>query len=165
MNEIWCVINRYPKYSVSNKGRIKNNITNRVLKPRPDNKGYMRVCLYETEGGHCKDLLIHRLVAEAFCIGARDDLDVNHIDGRKSNNFPENLEWCTRSYNLKHSYRTGLRDSPHNRCKRVRIVETGEVFNSVRECARFLGCEHSTISQCLNGYLKTCKGYHFEFCI
>jgi hypothetical protein len=51
---------------------------------------------------------IHRLVATAF-IPNHDNLpEVNHRDGDKSNNCVSNLEWCTRSENLTHAFRTGL---------------------------------------------------------
>lgn len=162
MDELWSVIDDYPNYSVSSLGRIRNNTTGRFIKPRPAWNGYMRVCLYDGHG-RPQEALVHRLVARAFCEGFTDELDVNHIDGSKHNNDMGNLEWCTRSDNLKHAYKTGLAKSPRNRCRPVRIVETGEVFESVRDCARFLGCMHSNISLCLNGYQNTCYGYHFEF--
>ena len=38
--------------------------------------------------------------------------EVNHIDGNKDNNHVSNLEWCTRSHNVKHSFDTGLK-TPH----------------------------------------------------
>jgi hypothetical protein len=161
MKELWIDIDGYPNYIISSNGRVKNKSTGRILKPRPATNGYLRVCLYDKDGQR-RDLLIHRLGANAFYDGDHDGLDVNHIDGQKDNNFIGNLEWATRSENLKHAYRTKLRDSPHNRCKAIKIVETGEIFKSVRECARYLGVSHSNISLCLNGFQKTCRGYHFE---
>lgn len=38
--------------------------------------------------------------------------EINHIDGNKDNNHVSNLEWCTRSHNVKHSFDTGLK-TPH----------------------------------------------------
>lgn len=160
--ELWLNIVDYPNYEVSSDGRVRNKHTGKFLKPRPDSQGYMRVYLYDGHG-RGRDMLLHRLVADAFYDGDHTDLVVNHLDGCKDNNFVANLEWCTHSENLKHAYRTELRDSPHNRCKPVRIIETGEVFSSVRECARYVGCQHSNISLCLNGHLKSACGYHYEF--
>lgn len=162
MPELWLGIDEYPNYEVSSMGRVRNKNSGKILKPRPSRNGYLRVSLYNKDYGIAKDKSIHRLVADAFYDGDHDLLDVNHINGEKDDNFVGNLEWCTRSDNLKHAYRTNLRESPHNRCKPIRIIETGEIFDSVRECARYLGCRHSNISLCLSGKQKSCKGYHFE---
>ena len=162
MVEKWSGIKGCSKYSVSDQGRVMHNKSKRVLKPRPDSSGYLRVSL-SYDDGHIYDKSVHRLVVDAFYDGDHTGLDVNHLDGRKYNNVVTNLEVCSRSDNLKHAYRTGLRESPHNRCVPIRIVETGEVFDSVRDCARHLGCSHGNISVCLAHRNKTCYGYHFEY--
>ena len=55
---------------------------------------------------------IHRMVAGTFIPNPKPDIytDVNHKDGDKSNNEVSNLEWCSRSKNIKHAYDTGLRE-------------------------------------------------------
>lgn len=53
---------------------------------------------------------IHRLVAVHFIPNTIDNEQVNHIDGNKENNCVSNLEWCSQTENMKHSYRIGLRD-------------------------------------------------------
>jgi hypothetical protein len=58
--------------------------------------------------GKRKHLSIHRLVALAFVPNPNNLPWVNHKDGNKANNNPENLEWCTPSYNLYHAYKIGL---------------------------------------------------------
>lgn len=66
--------------------------------------GYLRVSFCG------KQRSVHRLVAEAFIKKNEDGkvYEVNHIDGNKLNNKVENLEWVTKSCNIKHAYKTGL---------------------------------------------------------
>lgn len=103
---------------------------------------------------------VHRLVADSFYDGEHDGLDVNHIDGNKTNNHISNLEFCTRSENLNHAFQHGLKQP--SRMTKIRVIETGQVFNSIRECGRVMGCDQSMIGQCLSGKMKACNGYHFE---
>lgn len=87
--------------SVNDNGRqydkpLKSNQMKQSMHP----KGYKTVCL--TKDGKCKTMFVHRIVAEAF-IPNDDNLPmVNHKDEDKTNNFVENLEWCTNEYNLKY---------------------------------------------------------------
>ena len=76
----------------------------RKLKPQINRYGYLVVGLYN----NCKYKIckIHRLVMLVF--HGASELDVNHIDGNKKNNNFLNLEYCTRSENLLHAFRTGL---------------------------------------------------------
>lgn len=67
-----------------------------------NNKGYLFVCA--KENGRRKNLLIHRLVAEAFIPNPENKPEVNHIDGNPHNNRVDNLEWVTSSENRKHAY-------------------------------------------------------------
>ena len=83
---------------VSDNGReYDKHLPSRQMKQSVHTKGYKTVPL--TKGGKTTTKFVHRLVAEAF-IPNPDDLPfVNHIDEDKTNNFVENLEWCTEQYN------------------------------------------------------------------
>lgn len=80
-----------------------------VLKSRVS-KGYLRVDIYQD--GRMKSHRVHRLVASAFFDAPDTHFDeshneversqVNHIDGNKTNNAVSNLEWCSRSENMRH---------------------------------------------------------------
>ena len=104
MLEIWRQIKDYPRYSVSNLGRVKNNDTDKVLKGYADYKGYQRVCIHCRGERIRKDLKVHRLVAEAFVPNPDNKPQVNHIDGNKQNNAASNLEFCTNQENQLHAY-------------------------------------------------------------
>lgn len=156
--ELWLKIGEFPNYEISSNGRVRNSKTSRILKTNVNERGYDCVCLHDK--GRQYNKRVHRLVADTFYDGDHQGLDVNHRDGDKLNNHISNLEFCTRSENVQHAFNNGLK-KPSRQIK-IRIVETGEVFNSIRECGRALGCNQSDICKCLNGGQKTCAGYHFE---
>lgn len=108
MKERWKVIPDYEKYSVSSEGRVKNNQTNRVLKPTVDySKGYSVVNLYDSNS-RPSTKGVHTLVAKAFIPNPENKRLVNHKDTNKTNNVVSNLEWATDSENMKHAFQHGL---------------------------------------------------------
>lgn len=109
--EIWeNVIGYKPIYQVSNKGRVRSisRITNcnsgkgrrkeRILRQSRDYSGYQRVYLYSCDGKK-HTTLVHRLVAKAFVPNPFSYAEVDHIDGDKQNNGPDNLRWLTHQKN------------------------------------------------------------------
>lgn len=121
MMETWKNIDGHPGYQVSNIGRVKSldrtipvppNKTRfaagRVLKPCDDSHGYATVQLGRTTRRY-----VHRLVAEAFVHNTKQREQVNHIDGNPKNNRSDNLEWVTRTENLRHALHIGLTRKPN----------------------------------------------------
>jgi hypothetical protein len=51
---------------------------------------------------------VSRLVANAFLDNPENLPDINHIDGEPTNNRIDNLEWSTKSDNMKHAWANGL---------------------------------------------------------
>ncbi|MFA6069813.1 MAG: NUMOD4 domain-containing protein, partial [Janthinobacterium sp.] len=103
-------------YEVSNKGRVKSlartsyRSNGRILiKKERIMTNSVNFFGYETVYLNKKRYPVHRLVAIHFLVNENSFPEVNHIDGNKKNNNVENLEWCNRSFNLKHAYKTGLK--------------------------------------------------------
>ena len=86
------------KYSVSNKGSVRNNHIDSEVAQFEYHNGYLGVCLY-VDGKHY-NRRVHRLVAEAFIPCNNCSLQINHKDENKKNNSLDNLEWCTHKYNM-----------------------------------------------------------------
>ena len=107
IKEIWRVISEFPNYEVSNLGRVRRVWKNHAsMKQTALSKvGYEMVHL--SHEGTNKHRAIHRLVAIAFIDNPDNLPEVNHIDGNKLNNSVDNLEWCSRSQNMKHAYSIG----------------------------------------------------------
>src|SRR5262245_25260599 len=106
--EEWRVIADFPDYAISNWGRVKRITVGldgrqpgRIRKPF-DNNGYVRYTLRRDGRYHNK--LAHVLVHEAFKGPVPGGLEINHDDGVKSHNWPDNLIPTTPSGNVRHAF-------------------------------------------------------------
>lgn len=95
--EVWRPAPGFPDYLVSSKGRIKSLLSRRLLKQSLDGYGYPQIGLRIS--GQLKVVKVHRLVMLAF-----GRLQVNHINGIKTDNRIKNLEFVTASQNMKHAH-------------------------------------------------------------
>jgi hypothetical protein len=154
----WKPIEGYPGYEISIYGEVYSKKLGDTLVPQKNMWGYYFVQLYNEHGE--KMFTVHRLVAEAFIPNPYGKPQVNHIDGHKRNNRVNNLEWCTNSENEKHAFKLGLKQP--SRRKKIRIIETGNVYLSMHDCAREINGNFKAISNCIRGKSKTHKGYHYE---
>lgn len=159
----WALIDDYPEYEISIYGEVYSKRKRDVLIPQTNPGGYYTVTLYNENGP--KIFTIHRLVANAFIPNPFNKPQINHINGFKRDNRLDNLEWCTAEENMQHAFQTGLGKHAGGTPKiKVRIVETGEVFDSIRECARTIKGNAGHIASSLRGDKKyqTHHGFHFE---
>jgi len=124
--EIWKDIPMFNgDYSVSNLGRLYSNKYGRFLNPSLV-KGYYATTIKRVFGG------VHIFVANAFLgYDIKSEKEINHIDGNKLNNRPENLEIVTHKENIRHAWRTGL-ITPKEKSlstRREDITDTQKVLN------------------------------------
>lgn len=113
--EIWLPIKGFDgRYEISNLGRVKS-LSGKMWGRKPKgerilspvlNNGYYRFLLYANGRRSIKS--VHRVVAEAFIVKPESKCQVNHINGIKTDNRVENLEWVTAKENIVHAHRTGL---------------------------------------------------------
>jgi len=145
MKENWRVITEFPNYSVSNLGRVKRQeggagaVAGRILKQYLSE--YAQVIFYKGRT-RCTQL-VHRLVACQFVPNPNDLPLVNHIDGKKFNNLPSNLEWCTHLENEEHATRTGLK-ARGSRNRHAKLKE--QDIPKIREAYSY-GISSTTIAQ------------------
>ena len=99
--EQYRIIKGFENYSVSNLGNIKNNKTDRILKPQINTHGYYQVCLCQDGKKFTKR--IHKLVAEYFIANPFNKECVDHIDNNKLNNNIDNLRWASYQENSMNS--------------------------------------------------------------
>lgn len=182
------------KYEVSNKGRVKslercavyydtrwNTYVTRVQKERilkpsfsRDSRGrrtYQIVAL--RDGKKYIEYYVHRLVAEHFIPNTYNLPQVNHIDGDKTNNNVNNLEWCTAQYNSIHRVKIGHQGSTKgtkrsyiqrlHQSTPVHCLNTDTYYMSITLAAKIFKCDVGKIrTSCYSDYLVHSR-YRFEY--
>lgn len=164
-------------YEISTRGRIRYmdwRGKRRMLKPQKAANGYMRIRL--SKRGYGKYFNIHRLVALEFLPNSEEKPHVNHLDGNKSNNFIENLEWCTPKENTQHGIKmNGGRWAPAEAKKKKikQLSKNGElikIWDSATEAALAISGFSTRIAFVARGKPdvqgrvgKTAYGFRWEY--
>lgn len=174
--EIWKDVKGYEGlYQVSNLGRVKSLrrktwngkgyfvINEKYLKESFNNSGYKNVGI--SKNGKSRFYAVHRLVAETFVKNPNNYNVVNHINEIKTDNRPENLEWCTKQYNS--TYGTARERQAKKTRKKVVQYDVNGVFirnwDYIRLVEKELGIRNSDITACCKGRRKLAGGYKWEY--
>lgn len=173
-NEVWKDL--LPnEYFISSLGRIYSSAYRKFFKIRTDKYGYSVVSLKKIS--KCP-LTVHRLVAKTFIHNPENKPQINHINGIKSDNRIENLEWCTSQENITHSINTGLKRVAKGykrlykveQIKRRKPIEeidiNGNILNKYKsqtEASEKTGIGISYLSRCCLGKQSYAYGRYFRF--
>ena len=166
-DEKWSIVDGHPDYRISTSGRFqsKKRGDRRDLKTSPDGGGYLQA--FMNDNGQRYVRKVHKLMQDAFFEYDPERPEINHINGNKRDNRIENLEQCSRFENMRHACDTKLFVRPDDAGrpkKRVKILETGAIYDSESDCARAINGDVSNVSACLAGRRNHHLGYHFALC-
>lgn len=175
--EIWkFVLGFETHYQISNYGNVKSldrtklsshgsrsKLKSQNIKPVLQKKtGYQMITLRNDTVTQPK--LLHRLVALHFLDNKDNKPCINHIDGIKTNNMANNLEWCTYKENSHHAFLTGLCNTQMLPIVGTNIIDgTKLYFNSISDAAKFLNGSKSNIHKCLKNQYNRTVAYDYKW--
>ena len=181
--EIWKQIKGFkPIYQVSNLGRIRSiarstndnggqfNRKEKILKASKDRNGYHFVYLYPKNGPK-RTVSVHRLVALAFVNNPFGKSEIDHKDGNKSNNTPDNLRWvshqenCSNPVTSKKQKEYKGEKAKHGR-KIIAYPLNGELVGewpTITMAAQETGTDRHSISYAANGKYKSSNNLIWKY--
>lgn len=106
--------------------------------------------------GNCEHKSVHRIVAEAFLPNPDCLPEVNHKDKDTFNNKVDNLEWCSRQYNIEYS-----KNKP---VKQISGDSTIAIFKSIVDASKKTGICRTAINNVVTGWAITAGGFRWEYC-
>lgn len=154
MFEVMCIPGFDGRYLICNDATVYDKQERHEVKSWTNRvNGYKYVTLTTPDGDYTIKP-VHRLVAEAFVPGRSPERCwVNHLDEDKSNNLPDNLQWCTPSENCRH-HGAHLRAALH-RCKGVLAYtidnsKPAKAFKSIAAAGDYYGVDPTTITRAIS---------------
>ena len=176
----------FEDYTIDETGNVFSIRKNKYLKKTINRNGYCKVTLQKEK--YRKMFSVHRLVAQAYLKNYSNTLQVNHINGIKTDNRVENLEMVTAKENMQKAVEIGLFDkckeiqrknaiknnlgkyhilASESAKKRVAKYDKNnnliQVYNSISEASRKNNINITSISYSANGKRKTGGGYIWHF--
>ena len=145
-----------------NEKRRKKPFKVKIIAPYSNKKGYMIV--RTINNGKKNYYQVHRLVLKVFLpTDNMETLQVNHIDGNKSNNNLSNLEWCTGKENIEHALKTGL-------IKNTKAVYQYDLdgnflkeFESITQAEKETSVFGANISACCKNKVRQAGGFQWRY--
>ena len=151
-------------YAATSCGKIWSYKLKRFLK-QSLNQEYLVVTLKDKNNNR-KQYKVHRLVALTYIENKNNLPYINHKNEIKTDNFINNLEWCNEKYNSNYGTRNQKNSNANRGNKKqsfaVKCIETGIIYNSMREAERQTGIPNASISACYRGIRHTAGGFHWE---
>lgn len=174
-NEKWLMfkLGVHKTYYVSDKGRIisvfpvnykrrHKHYSIRFIKPFLNHNRYEVVRIVDNK--ITKWYTVHRIVLSTFCPNTdMHNLQVNHIDGNKSNNNLDNLEWCTGSENMIHAVKIGLVKSMKEVSMYSLSGEYIKTFHSLSDAEKETGIKVTNIIANCKGKVRQSGNYQWRY--
>lgn len=148
------------KISVYSDGSVWNQRGSRNCRRFGDttDKGYKVILL--RDNGKKRTVFVHKLVAMAFVPNPENKPQINHKNGNKADNRPENLEWCTNMENQRHRHEVLHH---HGRRRPVMCVDTGKTYETTKSASEDTKTNRGNIIRSANSNHLKAGGYKWEW--
>ena len=162
----------FPNYFITKNGKVYSLKTGDYLEI-PIREGYHTVSLRVNNVSYKK--YVHKLVAQTYLTKGENDVCVNHKNGKPKDNRVENLEWCTKSHDVKHALSTGLNPGRKRPVVQIKVkykTKYKEVYPSLSKASRATktsvgsictACQNRTLIGAGRKATSTGKVYKFRY--